>query len=66
MHELIGLLPFADNELLRFGSLFCLLSLFHMSTHLGADLLLQYLGKKQQWRKIQAREAQISALTEIR
>ena len=66
MENLIDLLPFSENGLLRFFSLFCALGLLHTSVHFGAGLILQWLNTAQPWRKIQPRETRITALTEIK
>jgi len=66
MGALIEFLPFSNSEWLRFGSLFCLLSLFHMIVHFGFGFALQCLNSFQPWRKIQARQSKISAVTEIK
>lgn len=66
MQGTIDLLPFANSEWLRFGTLFCLLSLFHMAVHFGVGLFLLTLNRAQPWRKIQAKQTKISALTEIK
>lgn len=66
MEELIGLLPFAENVLLRFCTLWCLLVLFHISVHFGFGFILQCINGMQPWRKIQAKESNIPARTEIK
>jgi len=66
MNELIGLLPYAENSWLAFLSLWLVLVGFHVSVHFGVAAVLIAIARSQKWRKIQARETRVPAMSEIR